>query len=95
MFSFQCSSIMDQPLAHLYFLTVLEHVMREPPTEVMRSAEVITELLSKTNDEEKLLLSIELQAIIQLIAQQLQYYLDPDNSSKVTEFRLLKQFVNR
>ena len=69
--------------------------MSDPPTEIMRSAEVITELLSKTSDGKKLLLWIELQAIVQLIAQQLQYHLDPDNSSKVGEFRLLKPFVNR
>lgn len=69
--------------------------MSDPPTEIMRSAEVIYELLSKASDGEKLLLWIELQAIVQLIAQQLQYNLDPENDSKVAEFRLLKPFVNR
>ena len=69
--------------------------MSDPPAEIMRSAEFINELLSKTSDGEKLLLWIELQAIVQLIAQQLQYHLDPENPSKVGEFRLLKSFVNR
>ena len=73
--------------------------MNEPPlvTDVVRSAEVITEQLDSpnTSDGEKLLLWIELQAVIQLIAQELQCHLDPDNISKVGEFRLLKQSVNR
>ena len=88
---------MHQPLAHLYFLTVLEHVMSEPPGEIVRSADLISKQLdsSETCDGEKILLWIELQAIVQLIAQQLQYHLDPDNPSKVVQFRLLKQSVNR
>lgn len=88
---------MHQPLAHLYFMTVLEHLMSEPPTEVVRIADYITEQLHKleTCDGEKILLWIELQAVIQLIAQQLHHYLNPYNTSKVIDFRLLKQSVNR
>ncbi len=78
---------MQQPLAHLYFLTVLEHLMSKPYklSGLVRMATSINTLCisQPTSDASKAVLYIELQAVTQVIAQQLALHLDPKNVSDV------------
>ena len=72
---------MQQPLAHLYFLTLLEHLQAQAHklSGLVRIANTITkECASATTDEvEKVVLWIELQAVVQVILQKLAVHLDP------------------
>ena len=66
---------MQQPLAHLYFLTVLEHLMSKPyklPI-LVKMASIISCLCASpcTCDRDKVFLWIEYQAHVQVIAKQL------------------------
>ena len=66
---------MQQPLAHLYFLTVLQHLTSGSYTlsgNIKLANEIINARNSQhTPDATKAVLYIELQAVIQAIAQQL------------------------
>ena len=72
---------MQQPLAHLYFLTVLEHLMSESHklSILLQKFKLIhRQATSQTTcDRDRVILWIELQAVIQVTAQQLALHLDP------------------
>ena len=98
----ECSSItpepasismrMQQPLAHLYFLTVLEHMLSEEQSlsNMVRAAGQLSHLCSSGVSEppHQLILQIELQAVLQVIAILLAGLLDvtnPNNFMKIKE----------
>ena len=64
---------MQQPLAHLYFLTVLEHVLSDEQSlaNMVRAARDMTNRCTSavTEPEHKVILQIELQAVLQIIAR--------------------------
>ncbi len=80
---------MQQPLAHLYFYTVLEHLMSRPYklSGLVRMALNISTLCTSqpTSPTLKAVLYIELQAVTQVIAQQLAVNLDPSEPEKIGE----------
>lgn len=90
---------MQQPLAHLYFLTVLEHLMSKQwlLSGLVRSANSIGELCdsSEVCDRDKVLLWIELQAVVQVIAQNVPHHLDPSKQDSIVQFNPLREDVNR
>ena len=90
---------MQQPLAHLYFMTVLEHlVAREWELSwLVMSASSIRTLCdsSDTIDSYKVLLWIELQAVVQVIAQNVPYHLLPSQREDIVELAPLKDDINQ
>ena len=69
---------MQQPLAHLYFLTVLEHLQAQRhslPGLVRTANTIIQQCASPTT--ESMVLWVELQAVVQVILQKLAVYLNP------------------
>ena len=89
---------MQQPLAHLYFLTCLEHLQTKKYklTGLVRIANLITEqCASNTTEEvEAVVLWVELQAIVQVILQELATHLDP-TIFQMGQIELLTQDINR
>ena len=76
---------MQQPLAHLYFLTVLEHLMssQDKLANLVRTAKCIEgELESDHSDCDRVLMEIELQAYKQVVAQKFAKLVNP---SKIRE----------
>jgi len=72
---------MQQPLAHLYFLTLLEHLqaLGHKLSGLIRIANtIIQQCASDTTEEvESVVLWIELQAVVQVILQTLAVHLNP------------------
>ena len=89
---------MQQPLAHLYFLTCLEHLQAEnyTLTDLVRIANLITEQCASntTEEAEAIVLWVELQAIVQVILQELATHLDPAKF-QMGQIELLTQDINR
>ena len=89
----ECSSIepekdtlsdrMQQPLAHLYFLTVLEHILSDEQSlaNMVRVAGQLSHYANSRLSEpaHKVVLQIELQAVLQAIAKLLASLLDASN----------------
>ena len=89
---------MQQPLAHLYFLTVLEHLQaqRHKLSGLVRIVNNITQHCTSpdTEEVERVLLWVELQAVVQVILQELAIHLNP-NKSNMGEVEPLAQNINR
>ena len=89
---------MQQPLAHLYFLTVLEHLQAQKHnlSGLVRIANAITqECASPANgEEERVVLWVELQAVLQVILQELATLLDPSDLH-MGEIEPLKKDINK
>ncbi len=85
---------MQQPLAHLYFLTVLEHLMNKPYrlSGFVRMATSIKKSINTLGicDASKAVLYIELQAVTQVIAQQLALHLYPSERSDVIQYIIIE-----
>ncbi len=92
---------MEQPLAHLYFLTVLEHLISKSYklSDLVRMATSISTLCTSkptcTNDAFKAVLYIELQAVTQLIAQQLALHLDLTKVGKFSDVQNVIKELNK
>ena len=88
---------MQQPLAHLYFLTVLEHLQAQKHnlTGLVCIANAITqECVSPANrEEESVVLWVELQAVLQVILQKLAIHLNPSDL-RMGEIEPLKENIN-
>ena len=89
---------MQQPLAHLYFLTVLEHLQAQECklSDLIRTANAITQQCGSTTtgEVERVVLWVELQAVLQVILQELAIHLNP-NKSNMGEVEPLAQNINR
>ena len=74
---------MQQPLVHLYFLTLLEHLQaqghRFKLSDLVRTANTITQQCPPptTEEVESVVLWVELQAVVQVILQKLAIHLNP------------------
>lgn len=90
---------MQQPLAHLYFLTVLEHLqaLRHKLSALVRIANFIIQQCASlaTSEEEGVLLWVELQAVVQMILQELAAHLDPAEAYHIGEIQLLVDNINK
>ena len=90
---------MQQPLAHLYFLTVLEHLMSKDHSLVsmVRLANYILEQCDSSEccDNDKIILWIELQSVVQVIAQTVPHYLGYSEAKHVIEKKGLQVDINR
>ena len=91
---------MQQPLAHLYFLTVLEHLVSSQLrlAGLVRTANVIRRDFesqsSSLSEPEQVLMCIELQALVQVVAQKLAENLDPSNPHKMGEVQPIVDDIN-
>lgn len=85
---------MQQPLSHLYFLTVTEnHNLRDKNLEsLVGLANHVKEELENAIDGEAVLLQLEFQAILQVLTQQLASHLDSDQLGGVNE---IIEIINR
>ncbi len=93
---------MQQPLCHLYFLTVLEHlnnstVQSKLSYSVNLAFTVWKELeeLGEIINEESVLLRLEFQAIVQVMIQQIALHLDPKNPTKLGDLAQIIEDINR
>ena len=105
----ECSSItpepasismrMQQPLAHLYFLTVLEHILSDEQSlaNMVRAAGQLSHLCSSGISEppHQLMLQIELQAVLQVIAKLLAGLLDAADRVQFVEIEGSIEEINR
>ena len=89
---------MQQPLAHLYFLTLLEHLQAcgHKLSGLVRIANSITQQCASpaTGELEAIVLRVEFQAVLQVILQELATHLDP-TELRMGEIQLLKDDINR
>ena len=81
---------MQQPLSHLYFVTVLEHVLsdRQSLANMVRVAGQLSHLCTSGVSEEpaqQVVLQIELQAVLQLIAKLLGKLLDVTEMAEIKD----------
>ena len=90
---------MQQPLVHLYFLTVLEHLQAEGHklSSLIRTANTINQQCasSTTGEVENVLLWVELQAVMQVVLQELATHLDPSETHCMGEIQPLADDINR
>ena len=90
---------MQQPLAHLYFLTVLEHLQGEGHklSALVRTANNIFKLCTSptVGEGESIILWVELQAVVQMVLQQLATHLDPSEPHRMGEIQPLAEDINR
>ena len=89
---------MQQPLAHLYFLTVLEHLQAEGHklSSLVHTANTINQQCASptTGEVENVLLWVELQAVVQVVLQELATHLDPSETHCMGEIQPLAD-INR
>ena len=105
----ECSSItptpasismrMQQPLAHLYFMTVLEHILSDEQSlaNMVRAAGQLSHLCSSGISEppHQVMLQIELQAVLQVIAKLLAGLLDAADRVQFVEIEGSIDEINR
>ena len=89
---------MQQPLAHLYFVTLLEHLQaKEYKLSGMISiaSAIIKQCASPATEEvKKVILWVELQAVVQVVLQKLANHLDP-SKPRLGGIKLLMDDINR
>ena len=89
---------MQQPLAHLYFLILLEHLQAQQYklSSLVRIANFITEQCNSPDvrEVESVILWVELQAVVQVILQELAVHLTP-SKPHMGEVLLLMPDINR
>lgn len=99
LYIFLQNSCMEQPLAHLYFLTVFEHLMNKPYKffQLTRLASNISTICTSepTSNAAKAVLYIELQAVIQVTAQRLALHLDPSQPKKFEDIASVFKDLNK
>ena len=92
---------MQQPLAHLYFLTVLEHVLGEEKSlaNMAKAARQLSDLAnSRASDPaQQAVLQIELQAVLQVVAKLLAKLLgaETDERAQFVELKDSIEEINR
>ena len=90
---------MQQPLVHLYFLTVLEHLQAEgyKLSSLVRTANTINQQCASptTGEVERVLLWVELQAVVQVVLQELAAHLDLSETHRLGEIQPLADDINR
>lgn len=105
------NACMQQPLCHLYFLTVMEHLESQNEDQhnqyqhnedkhnkipsLVNFASDLQKQLETSEDGNAILLWLELQAVIQTLLQQLAMNLDSSQPSNLGNFRLLEDDINK
>ena len=89
------SQRMQQPLAHLYFLTVLEHLQAKGHnlSGLVRTANTITQQCASPTTE-SVVLWIELQAVVQVILRKLAVHFNP-SKPHMEEIHPMVDDINR
>ena len=89
---------MQQPLAHLYFVTLLEHLQAHKhklSTLVLYGNSITKQCTSPAVEEvKKIILWVEHQAVIQVILQELANHINP-SKIRMGEIYLLMDDINR
>ena len=92
---------MQQPLCHLYFLTVMEHLWSEHHQSISSELSSLAEFavsiqktLETAADEEAVLLWIELQAVIQVLIQHLAWHFDPEFADRLSAVSEILEDIN-
>ena len=86
---------MQQPLGHLYFLTLLEHIQAKNHVHEYKLSYLVTfanTIAQQLKDAESIALRVEIQAVMQLILQELAKHLKP---SELRMVQPLKDDINR
>lgn len=94
---------MQQPLCHLYFLIVMEHLwskhhdsLTSKLSALVRTANnVEQELKAATMEEEVVLMWVELQAVIQTLIQHLAVHLDPKGIHGISDYQVVLKDLNK
>lgn len=94
---------MQQPLCHLYFLLVMEHVWSKYHDSQTSQLSALTrsvcniqnELDATTAEEEQVLMNIELQAVIQMLIQCLATHLVPKGGHGKSDYHLILEDINK
>ena len=93
--------MLQQPLCHLYFLTVFEHLQSrclqqdyDLPS-LVNTARSIEEKLSTSESWEAALLQLELQATKQVLIQHFVKYLDPNTPQMLGDIQQIKPQIER
>lgn len=100
------NACMQQPLCHLYFLTVMEHLESQNEDQhnedkhnkipsLVNFASDLQKQLETSEDGNAILLWLELQAVIQTLLQQLAMNLDSSQPSNLGNFILLEDDINK
>ena len=87
---------MQQPLGHLYFLTVIENDnLREKNLDTLVGlASHVKEKFENAIDGEAVLLQLEFQAILQVLTQQLASHLDSDMLGDVDTIEIINRYTS-
>jgi hypothetical protein len=96
---------MEQPLCHLYFLTILEHLWSKHLTtdsnrgsnrvsNFTRLADFILKQLENSRGGEAILLRVELQAVVQALIHHLANCLDPEQTQRLGDFQNIIKELN-
>ena len=90
---------MQQPLCHLYFLLVMEHLQASSYNQnevpgLVRSASLLHSILERGDCEDAVLLWLEFQAVIQVLIQKFAICLDPDHLERLGDIQLVLDDLN-
>ena len=93
---------MQQPLSHLYFLTVMEHLLSRHHLKssskldsLVRIGSSVYNQLETAQGGEAILLWVEFQAVIQVLIQQLAMHLDPSKPHRLGDAHLVLDDINK
>ncbi len=94
---------MQQPLCHLYFLVVIEHLLGEHPalnshsklTGLVRAGAALHKQLETAEGGAAVLLWVEFQAVIQVLIKQLAIHLNPVDPHKIGDIQLVLDDLNK
>ena len=93
---------MQQSLCHLYFVTVMEHLWSKHCCATHSRLSILVTAIKNTQkqldaaqDGEAILLYIELQAVTQILIQQLALHLDPSQIYKLGDVKPLIHDINQ
>lgn len=94
---------MQQPLCHLYFLTVMENLWTEQHfnpdrielTHFVLMAGSVHEELKTAEGGEAVLLWVELHAVVQVLIQQLALHFDPSQTHRLGDVQRILDDINR
>lgn len=91
---------MQQPLCHLYFLTVMEHLWSEQhyePQDLSTFVRWISDIkkeLETAKEGEAVLLWVELQAVVQVLIQQLALHFNPLETGRLGDVQLIVKDID-
>ena len=92
---------MQQPLCHLYFATVLEHLYSDSkykdsqPVHLTDAIDKMKESLKKAENADAALLWIDIQAVTQLLLKKIAHCLNPNQSQGLGKIGSLLDDINR